>query len=127
MKKLMAAILSVVILGAMALPAAAQGRSWNRTDQSYSQPNRSYQDRNVYRRQQQPSTSYDYRGYDNRGYDNRSFWDQHRDKLTTGIGAVAGALLGQAVGGGRGAAVGALVGGGGSALYTYKLRGNRRH
>ena len=56
----------------------------------------------------------------------RSFWDKHRDKLTTGIGVGAGAVLGGAVGGKKGAVIGALLGGGGAALYTYKLRNNRR-
>ena len=46
--------------------------------------------------------------------------------MTTGIGAGAGAVLGSAVGGKKGAVIGALLGGGGAALYTYKLRDNRR-
>jgi len=56
----------------------------------------------------------------------RSFWDRHRDKLTTGIGAGAGALVGAAVGGKKGAIIGAIAGGGGAALYTYKIRDKRR-
>jgi hypothetical protein len=125
MKKLMAVILSAVILGAMALPAAAQGRRWNNANQTYSQRTNRYPDRNNpavydYGRQQQ-ARAY----YDNQAYDNRSFWDKHRDKLTTGIGVVGGALLGRAIGGGRGTAIGALAGGAGAALYTYKLRHNR--
>ena len=56
----------------------------------------------------------------------RSFWDRHRDKLTTGIGAGAGAAVGAAVGGKKGAVIGALLGGGGAALYTYKLRDRER-
>jgi hypothetical protein len=35
-------------------------------------------------------------------------------------------LLGAAVGGRKGAVIGALLGAGGAALYTYKLRDNRR-
>ena len=75
-----------------------------------------------------------YRRYEGRRYEqrysrwdrDRSFWDKHRDKLTTGIGAGAGAVLGGAFGGRKGAVVGALLGGGGAALYTYKLRDNSR-
>ena len=52
----------------------------------------------------------------------RSFWDRHRDKLTTAIGAGAGAAVGGAVGGKKGAIIGAIVGGGGAALYTYEIR-----
>ena len=46
--------------------------------------------------------------------------------MTTGIGVGAGAVIGSAVGGRKGAVIGALLGGGGAALYTYKLRDNRR-
>jgi Glycine zipper len=56
----------------------------------------------------------------------RSFWDRHRDKLTTAIGAGAGAAVGGAAGGKKGAIIGAIVGGAGSALYTYKLRDRNR-
>jgi hypothetical protein len=33
MKKLIAGIMSLMVVGAMALPVAAQGRNWNRDDQ----------------------------------------------------------------------------------------------
>jgi hypothetical protein len=56
----------------------------------------------------------------------RSFWQKHRDKLTTAGGAGAGALIGGIAGGGKGAAIGALVGGGGAAVYTYGIRKRRR-
>lgn len=56
----------------------------------------------------------------------RSFWQKHRDKLTTAIGAGAGAAIGGAAGGGKGAAIGAAVGGGGAAVYTYGIRKRRR-
>jgi hypothetical protein len=52
----------------------------------------------------------------------RSFWSKHRDKLTMGMGAGGGALIGALVGGKKGAAIGSIAGLGGSALYTYKLR-----
>jgi len=57
----------------------------------------------------------------------RSFWQKHRDKLTTAMGAGGGALIGGLIGGRKGAAIGALAGGGGSALYTYKLRRRNRN
>lgn len=56
----------------------------------------------------------------------RSFWQKHRDKLTTAGGAGAGALIGGIAGGGKGAAIGALAGGGGAAVYTYGIRKRRR-
>ncbi|MCU1265153.1 MAG: hypothetical protein JWM21_1471 [Acidobacteria bacterium] len=57
----------------------------------------------------------------------RSFWSKHRDKLTLGMGAGGGALIGALVGGKKGAAIGSLAGLGGSALYTYKLRKRNRN
>ena len=56
----------------------------------------------------------------------RSFWEKHRDKLTTAAGAGAGALIGGIAGGGKGAAIGAVAGGGGAAVYTYGIRKRRR-
>ena len=56
----------------------------------------------------------------------RSFWQKHRDKLTTAAGAGAGALIGGVAGGGKGALIGAGVGGGGAAVYTYGIRKRRR-
>ncbi|HEU4934328.1 MAG TPA: hypothetical protein VFT48_19720 [Pyrinomonadaceae bacterium] len=72
------------------------------------------------------SRRYDGRRYEQRWDRDRSFWDRHRDKLTTGIGVGAGAVIGGVAGGKKGALIGALLGGGGAALYTYKLRDNRR-
>jgi hypothetical protein len=56
----------------------------------------------------------------------RSFWQKHRDKLTTAGGVGAGALIGGIAGGKKGAAIGALAGGGGAAIYTYGIRKRRR-
>jgi hypothetical protein len=112
MKKGLIAIFCLLVLTFSSLPAAAQTR-YRRFDSS-----RRYEQR-----------------YQNRVADsgrrytwdrNRSFWDRHRDKLTTGIGAGAGAAVGAAVGGKRGAIVGALLGGGGAALYTYGIRDKNR-
>ena len=56
----------------------------------------------------------------------RSFWQKHRDKLTTAAGAGTGALIGGIAGGKKGAAIGAVAGGGGAAVYTYGIRKRRR-
>ncbi len=115
MKKGLVTIFCLLALTISAIPAGAQTRSRRYDGSRYDQR---VQD---YRYQDQV-----YSGRRNRWNRDRSFWGQHRDKLTTGIGAGAGALLGGAVGGTKGAVIGALLGGGGAALYTYKLRDNRR-
>ncbi len=56
----------------------------------------------------------------------RTFWQKHRDKLTTAGAGVAGAGIGGLAGGKKGALIGAGVGAGSGAVYTYKLR-HRRH
>lgn len=56
----------------------------------------------------------------------RSFWQKHRDKLTTVGGALGGAAIGGLAGGKKGAAIGAVAGGGGAAVYTYGIRKRRR-
>ena len=141
MKKLIATVVCLIALSVTAIPAGAQTRSrciTNRTgyDRRYDQRNDNWNRNNVYRGDRirndvyrndvyanDQSRNNDYR-YDN--YSNRSVWDQHRDKLTTAGGAVAGALLGGLAGGKKGAIIGALAGGGGAALYTYKLRNKDR-
>ena len=118
MKKGLVSIFVLLVLTFTAIPAGAQTR-YRRFDGS--------------RRYQQRLDDSRYRNgvYTGRRYrwDQRSFWDRHRDKLTTGIGAGAGAVIGGATGGKKGAMIGALLGAGGAALYTYKLRdreGQRR-
>lgn len=111
MKKGLLSIFVLLVLAFTAIPAGAQTR-YRRYDGS-----RRYEQR------------YDNRTYSGRRYrwdQNRSFWDRHRDKLTTGIGAGAGAVVGGATGGKKGAVIGALLGAGGAALYTYKLRDRDR-
>jgi len=115
MKKGLIAVFCLLVLSFTSLPVSAQTR-YRRYDNS--------------RRYEQSSSDWRYRdrNYNGRRWNrDRSFWDDHRDKLTTGIGAGGGALLGAAVGGKKGAVIGALLGGGGAALYTYKLRNNRRY
>lgn len=114
MKKGLVAIFCLLALTFTSLPASAQTR-YRRYDSQ--------------RRYEQRASDWRYqdRVYNGRRWDrDRGFWDQHRDKLTTGIGAGAGAVIGSAVGGTKGAIIGAVLGGGGAALYTYKLRDNRR-
>jgi hypothetical protein len=114
MKKGLVSIFCLLVLTMTSLPVGAQTRYRRYEGRRYEQriDNYRYQDR-----------VYNGRRY---RWDDRSFWDKHRDKLTTGIGAGAGAVLGGAFGGRKGAVIGALLGGGGAALYTYKLRDNRR-
>jgi hypothetical protein len=117
MKKGLVAIFCLLVLTFASLPASAQTR-YRRYDNG--------------RRYEQRTGDWRYqdRVYNGRRWDrDRGFWDEHRDKLTTGIGAGAGALLGSAIGGTKGAIIGAIVGGGGAAAYTYGIRDkdNRRH
>ena len=124
MKKGLVSIFCLLVLTLTALPmeAGAQTR-YRRFDNSrrYEQRVRDYRYGNrVYSGERS-------RRWDRDRWDrDRSFWDRHRDKLTTGIGAGAGAAIGAAAGGKKGAIIGAIVGGAGSALYTYKLRDKNR-
>jgi len=116
MKKGLVSIFVLLVLTFTAIPAGAQTR-YRRYDGS-----RRYE-------QRLDDSRYRNRSYDGRRYRwdrDRSFWDRHRDKLTTGIGAGAGAVIGGATGGKKGAVIGALLGAGGAALYTYKLRDRER-
>lgn len=118
MKKGLVSIFCLLVLSLTAIPVGAQTR-YRRLDN-----NRRYQQRvddSVYR-----DRIYRDRRYRDRRWEDRSFWDRHRDKLTTAIGAGAGAAVGAAVGGKKGAIIGAIAGGGGAALYTYKIRKDRR-
>lgn len=107
MKRIIGALMCLVLLAGAALPAMGQtsrGRYAGRDSRQY--------------RRYDNSRRSDYNGR----YRQRSFWSRHRDKLTVGIGTGAGAAIGGAAGGKKGAIIGALLGAGGSALYTYKLR-----
>jgi len=129
MKKLLAVLVSVIVLSLTALPAAAQTRCRRANAQTtYSSYDARYDrttnydpryDSSVYRNDQTVYQDY-------YGYDNRSVWEKHRDKLTTAGGAVAGALLGGMIGGKKGAIIGAVTGGASAAVYTYKIRDRYR-
>jgi len=140
MKKLTISIICLLALSFAVIPVGAQTRSRynNNTgyDRRYDQrSNNRYDSRNnrnqgyrtdAYGNSGYRNEVYDNSGYRNDYYQNGSVWDQHRDKITTAGGAVAGALLGGLAGGKRGAIIGALAGGGGAALYTYKIRNKDR-
>ena len=106
MKRLLVAIMCLVLLGGAALPTMAQtnrGRIATRAAQQ----------------QRYDNTR---RIYSERRNNDDSFWDEHRDKLTVAGGTAVGAVIGAVAGGKKGAVIGALLGAGGSALYTYKVR-----
>jgi Ni/Co efflux regulator RcnB len=141
MKKLIATLISLIVLSMAALPVAAQTRGRSVTGSTYNgRSDRRYDsrsDRNINRSGRYRNDSYrnDSYRYDNNTYSNdsyygqeRSVWDQHRDKITTAGGAVGGAILGGLIGGKKGAVIGAITGGAGAAIYTYKIRDkNRRY
>lgn len=114
MKKGLLSIFCLLVLTVTAIPAGAQTR-YRRTDSS----------RRIEQRFDDSRFRVNGRRY--RGWDrNRSFWDRHRDKITTAAGAGGGAVLGGLMGGKKGAIIGAIVGGGGAAIYTYGIRDKDR-
>jgi hypothetical protein len=143
MKRLIATLVSLVVLSMAALPVAAQTRSCpnrpigpvtiRQSQGRYTTSNRGYRN-NGYRNDSYRNDGYNNDGYNNDVYtnndyrygDNRSVWQKHRDKITTAGGAVGGALLGGLIGGKKGAAIGAITGGAGAAVYTYKIRDKYR-
>jgi hypothetical protein len=124
MKKGLLSIVCLLAIAFSVVPASAQtrGRRWNdgRRNEQRVIDQRLRNDR--YRNDVYRNDVYSGRRYNGRYWDERSFWDEHRDKLTTAIGAGAGAAVGGMVGGTKGAIIGAIVGGGGAALYTYGIR-----
>lgn len=106
MRKATAFLISFVLIAIMAVPASARcGRLRHRHNNAWHTHSACVGDRHRH---------------------GRSFWQKHRDKLTTAAGAGAGAVIGGLAGGKKGAAIGALVGGGGAAVYTYGIRKRRR-
>ena len=121
MKKLIATLVTLVVLSMAALPVAAQtrGRYYNRSTSN----GRTYSSDARYRDGRYRSDAYQNQVYNDDLYgQDRSVWDKHRDKITTAGGAVGGALLGALIGGKKGAIIGAITGGAGAAVYTYKIR-----
>jgi hypothetical protein len=135
MKKIIATVVTLVVLSMAALPVAAQTRGRCATRSTNNGRYGSYDARynrdaryreNVYRNDAQYDPYYNSDDY--RYGQNRSVWDKHRDKITTAGGAVGGAILGGLLGGKKGAVIGAITGGAGAAVYTYKIRDkNRRY
>ena len=133
MKKIVATLITLVVLSMAALPVAAQTRnrcsnrstSNGRVDSRYDARYNDARYRDAYRND--TSRNDVYNNDDNYRYgQNRSVWDQHRDKITTAGGAVGGAILGGLIGGKKGAVIGAITGGAGAAIYTYKIRDKNR-
>ena len=135
MKRILATLISLIVLSMAALPAAAQTRGRApliRTPllatiivtiaTAVTIRGTTLDDNSVYR----TDRTYRNDGITTTAYDNRSVWQKHRDKLTTAGGAVAGALIGGMVGGKKGAIIGAVAGGASAAVYTYKIRDRYR-
>ena len=119
MKKGLLSFVCLLALMITAVPAGAQTRTRRLND------GRRYEQRVIesrLRNERLQNDVYSGRRYNGRYWEERSFWDEHRDKLTTAIGAGAGAAVGGMMGGKKGAIIGAIVGGGGAALYTYGIR-----
>ena len=119
MKKGLLSIVCLLALMISAVPASAQTRTRRLND------GRRYEQRVIgsrLRNDRIRNDVYTGRRYNGQYWEERSFWDRHRDKLTTAIGAGAGAAVGAAVGGKKGAIIGAIAGGGGAAIYTYGIR-----
>lgn len=111
MKKGLISILCLLVLTVTAIPAGAQTR-FRRIDRD-----RRFEQR-IDDSRYRVDTGRRYRGWNR----DRSFWDRHRDKLTTAAGAGGGAALGAIIGGKKGAIIGAIAGGGAAAVYTYGIR-----
>jgi len=128
MKKFAITVVCLLALSITAIPAGAQtrNRTYNRNVQTSRYSNDVYRDRNnrdrSYRNNVDANSRYGTDQYGNYPYGKPSFWEQHRDKITTAGGTAAGAIIGGLAGGKKGAIIGAIAGGGGAALYTYKIR-----
>jgi hypothetical protein len=118
MKKGLLSIFCLLVLSLTALPVGAQTRT--RRFDNY----RRYEQRVADSRYR--NEAYRDRNYRDRWERDNSVWDRHRDKITTAAGAGGGAVIGGLIGGKKGAIIGAIAGGGGAALYTYKIRDDRR-
>ncbi len=131
MKRLLATLITLIVLSMAALPAAAQTRTRcsTRSTSTYNGRTRNQYQTPYNRVTQYPNDAYRVDANGNIVYaddpyygQDRSVWESHRDKITTAGGAVGGALLGGLIGGKKGAVIGAITGGAGAAIYTYKIR-----
>ena len=133
MKKVIATLVTLIVVSMAALPVAAQTRTRCANRSTYNGRttyNTSYNRDARYRDNTYRQSVYQNDGYYADDYygQNRSVWQEHRDKITTAGGAVGGAILGGLIGGKKGAVIGAITGGAGAAIYTYKIRDkNRRY
>lgn len=128
MKKLIATVICLTVLGMATLPAAAQTRGRVSNGSVYSSRSNTRYDRRNERRSDYRNNIYqgDVYNDDYRYGPDRSVWQEHRDKITTAGGAAGGAILGALIGGKKGAIIGAITGGAGAAIYTYKIRDKNR-
>jgi hypothetical protein len=117
MKRILGALLSLVLIASASAPAFAKGQKRGKANRAaatrYDDPRRVYYDY---------GDRYDERYDDGYYEDDRSVWERSRDKITVAGGAAAGAVVGGLAGGKKGAIIGALIGAGGSAIYTYGVR-----
>ena len=113
MKRILGALLSLVMIASASAPAWAKGQK--RSNANRAAAARRYNDsRRVY---------YDYdERHDERYEDDRSIWERSRDKITVAGGAAAGAVVGGLAGGKKGALIGAAIGGGAASIYEATKR-----
>lgn len=86
MKKLIATLVTLVVLSMAALPVAAQTRTRCSTRSTYNGRTDSRYDARYNRDGRYRTDGYRYDTYSNDDYrygQNRSVWDRHRDKITT--------------------------------------------
>jgi hypothetical protein len=118
MKKVLVGIAIVFVLAIILPSTVSAQRCYKPKRNNYSSYNSNY-NRNYYR-------GNNYRRANN-SYRRGNFYQRNRNIVNIGLGTGAGAIIGGIVGGKKGAVIGGLVGGGSSALYTYKIRKNRRN
>lgn len=133
MKKFLA-VLIVMAVFAIVLPASIPAQGYCRTNAKSSRYSNAYgrynstrysrtYDRRTYRRPAYYSPiAPGYAAYSSR---RPSFYRRHRNVINMALGTGGGTLIGGMLGGRKGALIGALAGAGGSALYTYKLNPKR--
>ena len=112
MKKFLVVLIALFVF-AVTLPVAADGQSCRRKVRK-SSVSRTYRSTpryavNGYTAQRRPS-----------------FYRRHRNLINIGVATGVGALAGGLIGGRRGAGWGLLAGAGSGALYTYKINPKRR-